>query len=157
MRKFSFKNLAGATAIATTLPAAAFAGTGGGAMPWDTTLNAIMSDLTGTVAHIVLVICVVFVGLVWATGKHEQGVKWGMGVVVGGAIAEGAASLLSDLGLSSGATIGGNSSILPALIAIPAGLLVAKLGISLCNKAMALFSRAKNAELEMPTISGIGA
>lgn len=156
MRKINFKNLAGATAIATTLPAAAFAGTGG-TMPWDSTLNFIMQDLTGTVAHIVLVICVVFVGLVWATGKHEQGVKWGMGVVVGGAIAEGAASLLSDLGLSSGATIGGNSSILPALIAIPAGLLVAKLGISLCNKAMSAFAKAKNAELEIPAISGIGA
>lgn len=77
-----------------------------GTMPWDTTLNSIEQDLQGPVAHGLILVAIVVTGLMWAFGEHGSSMKKIMGIAAGGAIALGATSMVSGLGMSNGALIG---------------------------------------------------
>jgi len=82
----------------------AFASTGASAMPWDTILTTIETDLTGPVAAAVGVICCVIFGLSMAFGHEGSSLKKGMSILFGLAIAFTSASgILTVFGASSGA------------------------------------------------------
>lgn len=109
------KSLSRISAIALTLmlsaPAAmASTGGGGGGLPWDGPLTLLESNLTGVVAHVFIIISIVATGLLWAFGDHGSSMRKVAGIAAGGSMALGAASLVSGLGLGSGATIGGTGN-----------------------------------------------
>ncbi len=106
------KRLAAAPAALALSTAVAFAGTGGGGggLPWDGPITTIESDLQGTVAHALIILAIVATGLMFAFGEHGSSMRKIMGIAAGGSIALGAASLVSGLGLGSGAVIGGSSA-----------------------------------------------
>lgn len=90
---------------AMAIPATALASQTG-SMPWDSALAAIQSDLSGPVATTLLLVAIVTTGLMWAFGEHGSSMRKIMGIAAGGAIALGAASLVTGLGLTAGALIG---------------------------------------------------
>jgi type IV secretory pathway VirB2 component (pilin) len=77
----------------------ALAASGGPAMPWDTALQALVDNLSGTVAHLVLLGMVVIAGIVWAASDHSAGIRRLSQVIFGGALAIEAVAILSSLGL----------------------------------------------------------
>ena len=100
--RFGLALAAPAALLAMTSPA--FASTGSSAMPWDTILTTIETDLTGPVAAAVGVICCVIFGLSMAFGHEGSSLKKGMSILFGLAIAFTSASgILTIFGASSGA------------------------------------------------------
>lgn len=67
-------------------------------MPWDNALNAILDNLSGTVARIVILILVVVAGIMWAASDHGTGIKRLSQIIFGAGIAMGAVSFLTSLG-----------------------------------------------------------
>ena len=87
------------------LPRMASASTAGGAaMPWDTPLQNLLSNLTGPTARALVLIAIVACGLLWAFTRNEEGLKKLGQIAFGGAIALGAVTLVTSLGFS-GATL----------------------------------------------------
>ncbi len=82
------------------LPAAALAATGGGTMPWDTGLTALLNGLTSGTARTVTGIMAVVAGIVYMTSDHSQGWKFISKVVVGACIALFAVNFLSLFGIT---------------------------------------------------------
>jgi type IV secretion system protein VirB2 len=82
----------------------ATASTGGAAMPWDTPLQSLLSNLTGPTARALVLIAIVACGLLWAFTRNEEGLKRLGQVAFGGAIALGAVALMAGLGFA-GATV----------------------------------------------------
>ena len=96
--------LALAAAALLVMARPALASTGSGAMPWDTILTTVETDLTGPVAAAVGVICCVIFGLSMAFGHEGSALKRGMSILFGLAIAFTSASgILTIFGSSSGA------------------------------------------------------
>jgi len=107
---------------------AAMASTGGGGgLVWDGPLMTIEQDLTGTVAHAFVIIALISAGLMWSFGEHGQSMRRVAGIVFGSSVALGGASLISELGIGSGATIGQTNSGITA-ISVLAALLIAGAG-----------------------------
>lgn len=79
---------------------AAFASTGGTAMPWDGPLAAIASNLTGRTVRLLVMLAVVACGLLWAFTRNEEGLKKLGQIAFGGAIAIGAATLMASLSIA---------------------------------------------------------
>ena len=77
----------------------AFAASGGPSMPWDPALQALVDNVSGTVAHLVLLGLMVIAGIVWAASDHSQGVRRLSQIIFGGALAVEAVAVLSSLGL----------------------------------------------------------
>lgn len=114
------KRLAAAPAALAMTTSVALASTGGGGgLPWDGPLTTIMDDLQGTVAHVFIIIAIVATGLMWAFGEHGTSMRKVMGIAAGGSIALGATSLISGLGIGSGAVIGGAADGAALLALIP--------------------------------------
>ena len=101
---------------------------GGGGLVWDGPLTTIEQDLTGTVAHAFVIIALIAAGLMWSFGEHGQSMRRVAGVVFGGSVALGGASLISELGIGSGATIGQTNSGVTAISVLAALLLIAGAG-----------------------------
>lgn len=96
--------IAVAAFITATTPIVAFAAGTGGTMPWDTPLQNIEQDLTGTVAKLVGIIAVAGFGLMFAFGEHGSAVRKGGGIVFGLSIAFSAATFAATfLGYTGGA------------------------------------------------------
>lgn len=91
--------LLGAVCITLTAPAA-YASTGGAAMPWDTPLQNLLNNLTGPTARALVIIAIVACGLLWAFTRNEEGLKKLGQVAFGGAIAMGAVAMLASLGFT---------------------------------------------------------
>lgn len=83
--------------IGSIVSKSAFASTGGPTMPWDGPLTAIEKALSGTTAHMAILIAIVLGGLGFAIGEHGSIMRKAMGVVIGGSIAVGATSIYSTL------------------------------------------------------------
>ena len=92
-----------AYATALAIPAAVASTTG--TMPWDGPLSAIEADLSGPVAHLLILIAIVTTGAMWIFGDHGNSMRKVMGIAAGGSLALGAASFISGLGLTAGALI----------------------------------------------------
>ena len=81
-------------------PAVAQAGTTGPGMPWDTGLQALIDNLTGTVARLLVIAAIVVAGLAWSFTEHGTGGRKVSQIVFGGAIALAAVTFLAALGFS---------------------------------------------------------
>lgn len=92
--------------IALVMTGAAHAATGGGGMPWEGPLTAVMDSITGPVARIVAILIIVATGLTLAFGDVGQGFKKLLQILFGLAIAFAAASFFLPL-------VGGGGAVLP--------------------------------------------
>jgi type IV secretion system protein VirB2 len=106
MRMKIKKTLEGAGIFLLGTGAALASSGGGGGMPWDGPLHNIEQDISGTVAHVFIVIAIVATGLMWAFGEHGSSMRKVMGIAAGGSLAMGAASAVTELTGNSGAVIG---------------------------------------------------
>jgi type IV secretory pathway VirB2 component (pilin) len=81
------------------LPGLAYgAGAGGGAaMPWTGPLQTLLDNLSGPTARIVAGLGFVIGGGVWAFSRSEEGAKRFGQIVIGAAIAIGAANIVTSL------------------------------------------------------------
>ncbi len=77
----------------------------GDAMPWTGPLQKIMESISGPVAKILAVIVIVMAGLGLAFGESGSGVRRLLQIVLGLAIAFGAASIVSSLFTTSGGVV----------------------------------------------------
>ncbi len=83
--------------IGSLISNSAFASDTGPSMPWDGPLTTIEKALSGTTAHMAILIAIVLGGIGFAIGEHGGILRKCMGVVIGGSIAVGATSLYSSL------------------------------------------------------------
>jgi type IV secretory pathway VirB2 component (pilin) len=95
--------LAAAAAVAVMAvlctPSVAFAaGAGGGAsMPWTGPLQTLLDNLSGPTARVVAGLGFVIGGGIWAFSRSEEGAKRFGQIVIGAAIAIGAANIVTSL------------------------------------------------------------
>ena len=79
-------------------PARAFAAiAAGGALPWDTPLTTLQTDLQGPVAHAITTAAVIGTGIMWSVSEHGTGVRKMSSLAFGGACALGATQLMTTL------------------------------------------------------------
>jgi type IV secretion system protein TrbC len=78
---------------------------GGGAMPWEGPLTAVMESITGPVARIIAILIIVATGITLAFGDVGQGFKKLIQILFGLAIAFAAASFFLPLVGGGGAVI----------------------------------------------------
>lgn len=92
--------------LSAALAGASHAATGGGgSMPWEGPLTAVMESVTGPVARILAILIIVATGLTLAFGDVGQGFKKLIQILFGLAIAFAAASFFLPLVGGSGALI----------------------------------------------------
>lgn len=90
--------LAAVAAVLLTPTVAYAAGAGGGAaMPWTGPLQALLDNLSGPTARIVAGLGFVIGGGIWAFSRSEEGAKRFGQIVIGAAIAIGAANIVTSL------------------------------------------------------------
>ncbi len=89
-----------AAVLTPTLAPLAHAAGGGAPMPWDGPLTALLDNLAGPTARILVTLAVVAAGLMWAFTRNEEGLKRLGQIAFGGAIALGAATLMASLGFA---------------------------------------------------------
>ena len=89
--------------LAVLLPTVAQAAVSGPAMPWDEGLQALIDNLTGTVARLLVIAAIVVAGLAWAFTEHGTGGRKVSQIVFGGAIALAAVTFLAALGFDGAA------------------------------------------------------
>ena len=97
----------GAAALVSLIQSPALAATtGGGGMPWEGPLNAVMESITGPTARIIAILIIVATGLTLAFGDVGQGFKKLLQILFGLAIAFAAASFFLPL-------VGGGGAVIP--------------------------------------------
>src|SRR6202453_3890809 len=69
----------------------------GGALPWDTPLTTLQTDLQGPVAHAVTTAAVIGTGIMWSVSEHGTGVRKMSSLAFGGACALGATQVMTTL------------------------------------------------------------
>ncbi len=90
--------LGAVVAVLLTPVAAHAAGAGGGAaMPWTGPLQTLLDNLSGPTARIVAGLGFVIGGGIWAFSRSEEGAKRFGQIVIGAAIAIGAANIVTSL------------------------------------------------------------
>jgi type IV secretory pathway VirB2 component (pilin) len=88
----------GAAAACVLRPVSCWATAMTGTLPWDQTLTSLQTDLTGPVAHALVVMSFVGSGVLYATsGGHSAGVSRLAAAGLGGSAALGAIQLMSYL------------------------------------------------------------
>jgi type IV secretion system protein VirB2 len=78
---------------------------GGGQMPWSSTLTKIRDSIQGPVAQTAGIVAVVVTGIAFAFGEGGGWFKKALGVLFGLSIAFSAGQMISQLGFSGGAVI----------------------------------------------------
>ena len=79
-------------------PVRAFAAiAAGGALPRDTPLTTLQTDLQGPVAHAVTTAAVIGTGIMWSVSEHGTGVRKMSSLAFGGACALGATQVMTTL------------------------------------------------------------
>ena len=86
--------------VTLALPSVTLASTGGPAMPWDTGLQNLVDNLTGTVARLMIIAAIVVAGITWAFTEHGTGGRKISQIVFGGGVALAAVSFLAGLGFT---------------------------------------------------------
>ena len=87
------------------IAAPASAGTGGTSLPWNTPLQNLVDNLTGTTGKALAILFVAVGGVVWAMGHSEAAVKKSGGIVIGIGLLLGAPSVISTLGFEGAVAI----------------------------------------------------
>ena len=77
---------------------AAFAGTGGGDMPWNKPFQTILDNLTGPTGKVLAGLMIAIGGIIWGFTRHEEGAKRIAQAIVGMGLVVGAANLVTTLG-----------------------------------------------------------
>jgi type IV secretory pathway VirB2 component (pilin) len=83
--------------VSMTIPAVAWAGTGGTELPWDAPLQTLLGNLSGPTAQVLAAIMLVIGGALWGFTRHEEGVKRIGQAIFGIAIMFGAAQIVAAL------------------------------------------------------------
>lgn len=98
-RRMYAAGMAAAVLAVLCTPTVAFAaGAGGGAsMPWTGPLQTLLDNLSGPTARIVAGLGFVIGGGIWAFSRSEEGAKRFGQIVIGAAIAIGAANIVTSL------------------------------------------------------------
>jgi type IV secretory pathway VirB2 component (pilin) len=86
-------------------PGRALAAVGAGALPWDTPLTTLQTDLQGPVAHTITTAAVIGAGLTWAFSEHGTGARKISALAFGGAAALGATALITAIFPFAGALL----------------------------------------------------
>ncbi|WP_158004999.1 TrbC/VirB2 family protein [Acidiphilium sp. PM] len=120
----TLKRIAAVPAALLLSTSAAMASTGGGNLPWDGPLQALEQDITGTVAHVFIIIAIATTGLLWSFGDHGTSMRKVAGIAAGGSMALGAASLITGLSMGSGATIGSTGPGIATLLLVASSIAV---------------------------------
>jgi len=123
----TLKRIAAVPAALLLSTSAAMASTGGGNLPWDGPLQALEQDITGTVAHVFIIIAIATTGLLWSFGDHGTSMRKVAGIAAGGSMALGAASLITGLSMGSGATIGSTGPGIATLLFVASSIAVLSL------------------------------
>ena len=89
-----------ALAVFSLWPGALLASTGGPAMPWDTALQNLVDNLTGTVARLMIIAAIGIAGITWAFTEHGTGGRKISQIVFGGGVALAAVNFLTSLGFT---------------------------------------------------------
>jgi type IV secretory pathway VirB2 component (pilin) len=74
----------------------------GQSMPWDDSLMVVEQALTGTTAHVLIIIAIAMSGLMWAIGEQGSFIHKAGKIILGGSIATGAVSICTALKLVGG-------------------------------------------------------
>jgi len=93
LKKFSYKFLSITLVASVSIPTIANAQ----GMPWETPLRTVLQSLQGPTASIILTLAIVLAGLAFAFGEAGSFFRRAAGIIFGGAIAVGAATLASTL------------------------------------------------------------
>src|SRR5215813_4964096 len=91
------------TALTFLAPIKAFAAVAGGALPWDTPLTTLQTDLQGPVAHAITTAAIIGTGIIWSVSEHGTGVRKMSALAFGGSCALGATALMTTLFSMGGA------------------------------------------------------
>lgn len=103
-RQYSVSSLVSMTAFMALTASPAYAA--GSGMPWETPLQAVVDSITGPVAQAAAVIAVTIFGLGLAFSESGSGMRRGLSIVFGLAIAFAAASFFLDwFGFAGGMTL----------------------------------------------------
>jgi type IV secretion system protein VirB2 len=87
-------------AFALLHASAAYAGTGGGNMPWNAPLQNLFANITGPTARALVGVAVAIAGAIWMFKRHEEGAGRLGQVVAGGALLLGAQFVIPNLGFA---------------------------------------------------------
>ena len=87
-------------ALVLVYSGASWASAGGPAMPWDTGLQNLVDNLTGTVARLMIIAAIVVAGITWAFTEHGTGGRKISQIVFGGGVALAAVTFLAGLGFT---------------------------------------------------------
>jgi len=124
------------------------AGTGGETLPWNTPLQKLLDNLTGTTGKAIAGLAVAAGGIVWALGHSEQALKKSGGILVGIGLLLGAPSLITTLGFS-GAVAGPATGA----VAAPASLVASPCCSDPAASAPAAFSLSPDLAAGIPPVS----
>ena len=111
-RRFRLALAALALLVLCAVPAQA--GTGGETLPWNTPLQKLLDNLTGTTGKAIAGLAVAAGGIVWALGHSEQALKKSGGILVGIGLLLGAPSLITTLGFSGAVAEPATATVVPA-------------------------------------------
>lgn len=88
--------------VVVLLPSEAAAGTGGVDLPWNTPLQNLLDNMTGSTARILAGLMLVIGGIVWGFTRNEEGAKrFGQGIVAI-ALMFGAVQIVDALAFAGG-------------------------------------------------------
>lgn len=91
-----------AVLVCLTLPLEIMAGTGGVSLPWNTPLQNLLDNMTGTTARILAAIMLVIGGIVWGFTRNEEGAKRFGQAIVAIALMFGAVQIVNALAFAGG-------------------------------------------------------
>jgi type IV secretion system protein TrbC len=94
--------LAALVAVLLLLPESAMAGTGGTDLPWNTPLQNLLDNLTGSTARILAGTMFVIGGIVWGFTRNEEGAKRFGQAIVAIALMFGAVQIVDALAFAGG-------------------------------------------------------
>ena len=89
-------------AVVLLLPHEAMAGTGGVDLPWNTPLQNLLDNMTGSTARILAGLMLVVGGIVWGFTRNEEGAKRFGQAIVAIALMFGAVQIVNALAFAGG-------------------------------------------------------
>jgi type IV secretion system protein VirB2 len=88
--------------VVLLLPSEAVAGTGGVDLPWNTPLQNLLDNMTGSTARILAGLMLVVGGIVWGFTRNEEGAKRFGQAIVAIALMFGAVQIVNALAFAGG-------------------------------------------------------
>jgi type IV secretory pathway VirB2 component (pilin) len=102
-RLYRWPRAAALATLAVALNASIVFATAGANMPWNAPLQALLNNLTGPTARVVVGLTVGLTGIVWMMKRHEEGGGRLLQAAIGGALLFGAQTMVNLMGFSGAA------------------------------------------------------